>query len=78
MPTSIYTHGFVVSPEIESELEASACAAAERQAANALQEHPEVISAGRGDQLPADALIQQSKDAEMLVVGSRGLGGFRG
>jgi nucleotide-binding universal stress UspA family protein len=79
VPTSIYTHGFVVSPEIESELEASARAAAERQAANALQEHPEVISELLVcNQLPADALIQQSKEAEMLVVGSRGLGGFRG
>lgn len=26
---------------------------------------------------PADALIQQARDANLLVVGTRGLGGFR-
>jgi nucleotide-binding universal stress UspA family protein len=54
-------------------------AAAESQAAKVLQEHPEVISELLVcERLPAQVLIEQSAEAEMLVVGSRGLGGFRG
>jgi nucleotide-binding universal stress UspA family protein len=79
VPTSLYAQGFFVSPEVASGFEQSARASAEAQAAEVLQGHPEVISELLVcERLPAKVLIEQSAEAEMLVVGSRGLGGFRG
>jgi nucleotide-binding universal stress UspA family protein len=36
------------------------------------------VSGETSEQLPAPALIAAAKDADLLVVGSRGLGGFEG
>lgn len=38
----------------------------------------EVQTLALQDRHPAEALVEQSEDADMLVVGSRGLGGFAG
>jgi nucleotide-binding universal stress UspA family protein len=79
VPTSLYAQGFFVSPEVASGFEHAARASAEAQAAKVMQGHPEVISELLVcERLPAQVLIEQSAEAEMLVVGSRGLGGFRG
>lgn len=79
VPTSLYAHGFFVSPEVASGFEQFARATAESQTAKVMKEYPEVISElFVCERLPAKVLIEESAEAEMLVVGSRGLGGFRG
>ena len=52
---------------------------AERQAAECLAGYPDLetqLIIGEGT--PSQVLIEESQAAELLVVGSRGLGGFRG
>jgi nucleotide-binding universal stress UspA family protein len=71
--------GVVVSPELAERAEAEAAEVIEKVMAAA--EVPEGVTVSTeivGDLQPAHALIDRSKDAEMLVVGSRGRGGFTG
>ena len=61
------------------EFELSMRAAAERQLEKCLAEYPDVkrhliVTEGT----PSQVLVEKSERADMLVVGSRGLGGFRG
>ena len=54
-------------------------AAAKREAATVTEHHPEVVRqliVCEGN--AATELVDKSKGVDMLVVGSRGLGGFRG
>ena len=79
VPASAYRSGFVpvsVDPkDYETIAKAAQDAALEKVApsANGVSITP-LLREGQ----PADVLVAESKDAEMLVVGSRGLGGFRG
>jgi nucleotide-binding universal stress UspA family protein len=61
------------------EFERSMRSAAERQIDECLDEHPDlkmhlIVVEGT----PSQGLVEKSEGADMLVVGSRGLGGFRG
>ena len=79
VPAPVYGGGFVVPTLPATDFEDSMRAAAEREAAAAMERHPEIVSelvVCEGN--AAAALLEQSADADMLVVGSRGLGGFRG
>jgi nucleotide-binding universal stress UspA family protein len=69
-----------MAPNIPVEqFEQSMRAAAERQVDECLDEYPDVkrhliVTEGT----PSQVLVEKSERADMLVVGSRGLGGFRG
>jgi nucleotide-binding universal stress UspA family protein len=69
-----------MAPDIPlDEFERSMRSAAERQIDECLAEHPElkmhlIVIEGT----PSQVLVEKSEHADMLVVGSRGLGGFRG
>jgi nucleotide-binding universal stress UspA family protein len=79
IPATVYAGGFapMVSPTVEESAqkgaERVAHDAAERLRARGLEVETRVCA----DQA-ADALIEESKDADLLVVGSRGHGGFAG
>jgi nucleotide-binding universal stress UspA family protein len=79
VPSSIYGVGYapMVAPSVEESTreaaERVARAAAERLRARGLEVEAEVCHAQA-----ADALIEEAKHADLLVVGSRGHGGFAG
>lgn len=79
VPVQVYA-GAMVVPDIEPEALAVATrAAAERQAAEVLDTHPDVrhqLVMREGS--AAVVLVEESQRAELLVVGSRGRGGFAG
>ena len=79
VPLPIYSAGFMVPAVPGAEFEGSVRAAVGREAATVMEHHPEVVSEPivcEGN--AATELVDKSKGADMLVVGSRGLGGFRG
>jgi nucleotide-binding universal stress UspA family protein len=80
VPAPVYSVGSFVVPTLPAaDFEASMRAAAEREAAAAMERHPEIVSelvVRQGN--AAAVLLEQSADADMLVVGSRGHGGFAG
>ena len=66
---------FVTSDEIE----ASMARLVEEAKARVVKLAPKVVTtSGTHQESPANALIEASEGAELLVVGSRGLGGFKG
>lgn len=78
IPAAYYAGEAVAALPIER-FEQSMRATGERQAAEIRAAYPDltaelVVAEGS----PAQALVEQSERADMLVVGSRGLGGFRG
>jgi nucleotide-binding universal stress UspA family protein len=71
-----WTAGY--TPPLE-DFEASTLAALERDVAAVRQEHPDItITATTVHGNAAEKLIEASERVELLVVGSRGLGGFAG
>lgn len=51
----------------------------DRATAHVTEVAPDITVTGEtSEQLPAPALVAAAKDADLLVVGSRGLGGFEG
>jgi nucleotide-binding universal stress UspA family protein len=59
------------------EVSAKAALAASLEQAEVVGSGVEVVSVVREGQAAA-VLVEEAKDADLLVVGSRGLGGFRG
>jgi nucleotide-binding universal stress UspA family protein len=80
VPAPVYAAGGFMVPTLPAtDFEDSMRVAAEREASAAMERHPGIVSelvVCEGN--AAAALLEQSADAEMLVVGSRGLGGFAG
>lgn len=79
VPPPIYSAGMRVPAVPGTESEDSMRAAVEREAATVAEHHPEVVSeliVCEGN--AASELVDKSNGVDMLVVGSRGLGGFRG
>ena len=79
VPSMVYSGGAMAPSVSLDELERSMRAAAERQASEGLAKHPDLVAElviKEGN--PAQVLLEQSDGADMLVVGSRGLGGFQG
>ncbi|HSL58065.1 MAG TPA: universal stress protein [Acidimicrobiales bacterium] len=80
-PTYAYT-GVAVAPptaEIEQAAREGLAEAVREEVTAVAGEHPSVeITQVVLEGPPAATLIEASRDAELLVVGSRGLGGFRG
>lgn len=73
---STWTAGYV--PPLE-DFEAATLAALEKDVAAVRAEHPEVpITTTVVHGSPASALIEASANVDLLVVGSRGHGGFKG
>ena len=78
-PLPIYSVGFTVPAVPGTEFEGSVRAAVGREAATVMEHHPEVVSEPIVcEGTAATELVDTSMGADMLVVGSRGLGGFRG
>lgn len=78
VPAAYYA-GEAVAPIPVDHFERSMRATAERQVDECLAEYPDlkthlIVTEGT----PSQVLVEKSERAEMLVVGSRGLGGFRG
>jgi nucleotide-binding universal stress UspA family protein len=77
--TGYHAGGVMISPELTERAQEEAEQLLEKVIAAV--EVPEGVHVQRevvADLQPAQALIAQSKDADMLVVGSRGRGGFTG
>ena len=61
------------------EVRDAAVAVVEDAAAAALERHPDLDVSGNVEfEMPGDALLAAGRDAELLVIGSRGHGGFKG
>jgi nucleotide-binding universal stress UspA family protein len=78
IPSMAYSGGLVV-PFDRREFEQNAEAACEK-ALGAVREQTADLEVERvaGEGQPAHVLLQQAKDADLLVVGTRGHGGFAG
>ena len=79
VPMPAYSGGMLAPTFSIDEFEHSMKAAADRQVSEVLAGYPDlphelVVHEGNA----AQVLLQQSSGADMLVLGSRGLGGFRG
>jgi nucleotide-binding universal stress UspA family protein len=79
IPAAYYA-GEAMAPSIPVEqFERSMRAIAERQADECLDNYPNLeTSLVVAEGTPSQVLVEKSERADMLVVGSRGLGGFRG
>jgi nucleotide-binding universal stress UspA family protein len=78
VPVTAYGSAFVPPNLIlQEDLETAARDGLQRAIADAAAGDVEVETAVKEGQ-PADVLLKEAQTAELLVVGSRGLGGFRG
>jgi nucleotide-binding universal stress UspA family protein len=78
MPTFVYG-AYMIPPEELEGFRSEAEALLDRQLAQVLGEHTELSVLRELKEGPAaKAIIEASKDAELVVVGSRGRGGFSG
>jgi nucleotide-binding universal stress UspA family protein len=79
VPAAAYETGWIPITVDPSDYEKLARAALEKTLEDADVAHSDVtVTPVVREGQPADVLVAEAQDAEMLVVGSRGLGGFRG
>ena len=78
VPVTAYGSAFVpANLTLREDLETAARDGLQRAIADAAAADVEIETAVKEGQ-PADVLLKEAQAAELLVVGSRGLGGFRG
>jgi nucleotide-binding universal stress UspA family protein len=77
VPAAAYAGGGLGDTELFSELEQAARDNAARSLEDANLDGIEISTVVR-EGSPAHVLLEEAGDADLLVVGSRGLGGFRG
>src|SRR5688572_26891317 len=79
VPTAVYGSGFapMVSPSVEESTRQAAEHVADRATEN-LRGHGLEVDTRVCHAQAADALVQEAEGADLLVVGSRGHGGFSG
>ena len=78
VPAQVYA-GAMVPGVAADDFKSSMREAAEAQAEQGLQAHPDLVTeliVREGS--PAAVLLEEAREADLLVVGTRGLGGFRG
>jgi nucleotide-binding universal stress UspA family protein len=78
LPASVYTGTWAGVAEVEPAFEKHAGDIAARALSEAARLQPGIDRewhTARGQ--PADVLVRESQDADLLVVGTRGLGGFK-
>jgi nucleotide-binding universal stress UspA family protein len=79
LPVAAYGGAFVPpDPAVASELEPAARRTLERSLAAAGDHTGVEVEPVVREGAPARVLLEEADDADLLVVGSRGLGGFRG
>jgi nucleotide-binding universal stress UspA family protein len=74
-----YFGGIVTSPqdlELTEQVRVAVTAEAEKVLANLDGPHPESVTVRAVHSFPVEELINASKDADLVVLGSRGAGGF--
>ena len=79
IPVPVYAGGLIAPTVPAADVERTTRDTVAAEAANVMEQHPDVeseIVIRQGS--PAAILVEESKGADMLVVGSRGLGGFGG
>lgn len=76
-PTMAYAGGIAppIDPTVFEERAADVAQEATASAAEEIKEVPIEMVVQEGQ--PADVLVEAARDADLLVVGSRGLGGFK-
>lgn len=75
---NVWSLGMDPSLDVQEGLAASAAAEAARIAGEASESQDMVVTSAAVEGHPAFALMQAAEDADLLVVGSRGHGGFVG
>ena len=79
VPTNAYGSAFVAPADgVLDELETAARTALERALTHAGDDADLEVEPVVREGVPARVLLEEARDADLLVVGSRGLGGFRG
>jgi nucleotide-binding universal stress UspA family protein len=78
VPAAVYAGAWGVAPDQESGFGDGARDIAAQALSEAARLQPGIDRESRTVRgQPADVLVQESQDADLLVVGSRGLGGFK-
>ena len=78
VPAAVYAGGFLPPVDVVSGFREASEEIAQRCAAEVELEHPDVEVEFRAcEGQPAQVLVEEAEDAGLLVVGSRGLGGFK-
>jgi len=78
VPAAVYAGGFVPPADMISGFREASEELAERGADEMQAEYPDLDVRFRSCQgQPAEVLVEEAESADLLVVGSRGLGGFK-
>jgi nucleotide-binding universal stress UspA family protein len=78
VPTAVYAGGWTPSVDMTSTFDTAARDVASRAMSEIARQQPGVDRESKVvEGQPAEVLLGESEDADLLIVGSRGLGGFK-